>query len=171
MPIEIKVEDGSQVAGANSFVSIAEAREYAANRGVEMPVGDDEIAAMLIRAADYIETLGCKFQGQKTASDQLLQWPRAGVYLHGLEFSSNQIPNEVRLAQKALVIAINSGVDILPNYTNGAFVIEETVGPITTKYADPTAIGVLPTLTQVEAILAPLFGSNACGFKLRTYRV
>ncbi|WBF76993.1 hypothetical protein PSV3_00292 [Septimatrevirus PSV34] len=52
MAITIVVEDGSGVTNANSYVSVADARIYASNRGVELPLDDDELAAMLIRSTD-----------------------------------------------------------------------------------------------------------------------
>ncbi|WEM33665.1 head-tail adaptor [Pseudomonas phage PSA-KC1] len=55
MAITIVVEDGSGVTNANSYVSVADARIYASNRGVELPLDDDELAAMLIRSTDYLK--------------------------------------------------------------------------------------------------------------------
>ena len=108
-----------------------------------------------------------------TNADQALQWPRTDVYLYGSEtaFPSNAIPKELKSAQCAAILAIAEGVDIMPNYSAADFVTEETVGPITTKYADPTKVGITPTLTGVEALLQPLFGSKLEGFSLRTMRV
>jgi hypothetical protein len=102
-----------------------------------------------------------------------LQWPRIDVYLYGSEtaFPSNSIPKELKAAQNATVVALAQGVDIMPNYSASDFVTREKVGPIETEYADPTKVGIVPTLTAVDSLLAPLFGSTATGFALRTMRV
>lgn len=173
MAITITIEDGSNVANANSFVTIAEVRAYAEARGVTLPVTDDSLAVMLIKACDYLEAQANRYQGEIANESQALQWPRIDVYISGSEtaFPSNAIPKQLKSAQSALVVAINEGVDIMPNYSAADFVTEETVGPITTKYADPTKVGIAPTLTGVEALLQPLFGSKLEGFSLRTMRV
>ena len=173
MAITITIEDGSNVANANSFVTIAEVRAYAEARGVTLPVADDSLAVMLIKACDYLEAQANRYQGEIANESQALQWPRIDVYINGSEtaFPSNAIPKQLNSAQSARVVAINEGVDIMPNYSASNFVTEETVGPITTKYADPTKVGIVPTLTAVDSLLAPLFGSTATGFALRTLRV
>ena len=173
MAITITIEDGSNVANANSFVTVAEVRAYAEARGVTLPVADDSLAVMLIKACDYLEAQATRYQGEIANESQALQWPRIDVYLYGSEvaFPSNAIPKELKSAQCAAILAISEGVDIMPNYSAADFVTEETVGPITTKYADPTKVGIMPTLTAVDSLLAPLFGSTATGFALRTMRV
>lgn len=173
MAITITVEDGSNVANANSFVTIAEARSYAVERGVTLSATDDDVAVMLIKACDYLEAQANRYQGEITNESQALQWPRIDVYISGSKtaFPSNAIPKQLKSAQSSLVVAISEGVDIMPNYSAADFVTEETVGPITTKYADLTKIGITPTLTNVEALLQPLFGSTLTGFALRTTRV
>lgn len=158
MPILITVEDGTGVADANSYVTVAEARQYAANRGVTLSAADNDVAAMLIKAVDYLEAQCCRYQGAKVDQNQALCWPRTGVYLGSAEFPSDAIPNSLKAAQNALVMAVNQGIDLLPNTTAADYVTEETVGPITTKFANPVAVGLSPNLNAAEALLAPLFG-------------
>lgn len=172
MAITIVVEDGTGVANANSFVSIADARTYASNRGIALPTDEDELAAMLIQASDYLEAQERRYQGERTSSTQALTWPRKGVFLHCDEVPSNVIPKSLIGAQVQLVIAINDGFDLQPNVSPQDYVIREKVGPIDTEYADPTAVGIMPTFTGVNALLAPLFGECASNkFALRTIRV
>lgn len=173
MPITIIVETGSGVANANSYVSVSEARDYAANRGVTLPVEDDEVAAFLIKATDYLESLACKYQGKKTDCAQSLQWPRTGVVICCVDVAGNAIPKELKQAQMALVLVQNEGLVLQPNITAGDFITEETVGPITTKYANPIQAGITPQFTSVESLLQPLFFASCgqVGFALRTIRV
>jgi len=172
MAITITVEDGSGVAGANSYVSVADARTYAANRGIALPADDDELAAMLIQASDYLEAQECRYQGDRTSSTQALAWPRTGVELNGDVFPTNVIPQSLIGAQVQLAIAINAGFDLQPNISPQDYITREKVGPIETEYADPVAVGIMPTFTAVNALLAPLFGECAANkFALRTLRV
>lgn len=173
MAIVITVEDGSNVADANSFVTLAEVRAYATQRGATLPAADDDLAVMVIKACDYLEAQANRYQGEVANEGQSLQWPRIDVYIGGSEtaVASNAIPKQLKSAQCATVIALAEGVDIMPNYSASDFVVREKVGPIETEYADPTKVGIVPTLTAVDSLLAPLFGSTATGFALRTLRV
>lgn len=172
MAIQIIVEDGSIVAGANSYVSIADARIYAANRGVQLPANDDDVAAMLIKATDYLEAQGCRFKGRKVDCDQPLQWPRKGVYLCCDPYPSDRIPKDLIAAQVKLAMAASEGIVLQPNYSAADMVIEETVDVITTKYADPTSLGYETTFTGVQALLSSLVTDGSCGgISLRGRRV
>ena len=154
------VENGSNVPNANSYVNQANAREYAVARGIDtLPIDDDALAAMLIQAMDYIEAKGCLFQGYPTNTGQALSWPRTGVVINCQDFDANSIPKQLVGAQVQLAIAISKGVDILPTIKPSDFVIEETVGPITTKYSDPAKIALgdmSANVTAVNVLLQPL---------------
>lgn len=172
MTIEITIEDGSGVAGANSYISVEDARTYAEARGSDLSTDDDEVASMLIRASDYLEAQECRFQGKRVSSSQSLAWPRIGVTLNCDEVPQNVIPKSLVAAQVQLAMAISAGFDLQPNISPQDYVTREKVGPIETEYADPTAVGILPTFTAANALLAPLFGECAASrFALRTTRV
>lgn len=176
MAITIVVEDGTGKADANSYVDVAAARQYALNRGVTLG-DDDDIAAQLINATDYLAQFECEYVGYRTTDEQALSWPRTDAYYGGgcsgkLICGPNEIPKQIKDAQCQAVIAQFNGFELMPNYSATNFVTEETVGPITTKYADPLAVGVKPTLTAVDTMLAPLFGKCATsGGMLKTVRV
>lgn len=171
MAIEIIIEDGTEVANANSFVSVSNARIYAANRGVSLPSSDDELAAMLIKANDYLEAQADLFQGERATATQELQFPRSGVYIYGALVPSNIIPKSLISAQVQLAMAINAGLDLQPNVTPGDYVIKEKVGPIETVYANPLHVGIGTTFTAANALLAMLFKPNSTGFSLKVIRV
>ncbi len=171
MAITITVETGAQVVNANSYISVANVRIYAANRGIALPVINDEVAVMIIKANDYLEAQAERYQGEIVSSDQALQWPRKCVYINGALVPSNVIPKSLISAQSQLVIAINAGFDLQPNVAPGDYVVKEKVGPIETEYANPLQVGIEPTFTAAEALLAPLFNSNSKGFSFKTIRV
>lgn len=172
MAINVVIEDGTNVPNANSYVTLAEAREYAANRGVTLPTDNDVLASAVIRSTDYLESKRCEYQGSKTNSTQPLQWPRTGVLLNGDELAPNVIPYELKAAQFQAIIADASGIKLQGDVTAKSYVVREKVGPIEREYSDPTKAGISPVLTAVDAWLAPLFGT--CGQfvgGLRTIRV
>ena len=172
MPITIIVEDGSGVANANSYVDVADARTYAANRGVTLSVDDDIVASQLIRACDYLEAQECRYQGSRTSAAQALAWPRKDVELHCEAVPSNVIPVSLIAAQIQLAMAIHAGFDLQPTISPQDYVTREKVGPIETHYANPQNVGIMPTFTAANALLAPLFGECAADrFTLRTVRV
>lgn len=172
MPITIIVEDGTGVIDANSYVSIDDARIYAANRGITLSADADEVASQLIRANDYLEAQACLYQGRRTSNTQALEWPRTGVVVHCEEVPSNIIPKSLIGAQVQLAMAIDAGFDLQPNISPQDYVVREKVGPIETQYADPISAGIMPTFGAANALLAPLFGlCSSNKFALRTIRV
>ncbi|URA06921.1 virion structural protein [Xanthomonas phage Pfeifenkraut] len=173
MAIQIIVEDGTEVADANAYVDVAAVRAYAEQRGVTLPADDEEVAAMIIKATDYLESFACKYQGRKTDCDQSLQWPRTGVVMCCADYPSNQIPKQLKSAQCAAILIQNEGLVLQPNVTAADYVIEETVGPITTKYANPIQAGISAQFTALDSLLEPLFFASCgqVGLALRTIRV
>lgn len=159
----IVIEDGSVVAGANSFISIDGARSYALDRGTELPTDDDEVAAMLIRASDYLIGKGSEFKGRKVSPLQSLPFPRSGIEIDGYCVPSDSIPVALISAQCQLVMAVADGLTLQPNITAQDYVIEETVDVITTKYASPVQAGVMPVFSAVDALLAPFISDGCCG--------
>ena len=165
------IENGTIVAGANSYVSITEAKAYASARALSLPTLDADIEPLLISAMDYLESKRAQYQGTKTnPANQALQWPRTGVYIDCVEIASDVIPKELKDAQCRLACEQFAGVDIMPTKT-GPFVTEETVGPLTTKYDASQGTGTIPDMTAVDVLLAPLFSQCGQGFTLRTVRV
>ena len=172
MTIAIIVEDGTLIPGANSYESLENVRTYALNRGVILSSVDDELAAMVIKATDYLEAQACKYQGTVVAVDQSLQFPRYGVFLNGEEIAPDVIPNCLKAAQCQLVMALHNGFDLMPTISHRDYVVKEVIGPLETQYADPLQLGTTPVFTAVNALLAPLFGECAASkFVLRTTRV
>jgi len=170
MPITITVEDGTGVANANAYSTVADVRDYALNRGVVLSDDDDKVSAQLINAFDYIETKECEFQGNRVFENSA--FPREGVIVNGVTIAADAIPKLLIAASGQLVVAQSNGIDITPNFVAADYVTEEKVGPLTTKFADPTVVGMAPKLGAVDAALAPLFGVCASvGLGLRTVRV
>lgn len=152
----ITVENGTGVAGANSYITADELRAYAEMRGTALGSDDTEFEQYLIAAMDLIESYRAQFQGEKTDSDNPLQWPRSGVFIDGTEIEDDVIPTELKNAQAQFALDAMSNT-LQPNVAVGASgaVIEKTIGEITLKYANAEQ-RVIPRFTKAEAWLAPL---------------
>lgn len=94
MPITLIVEDGTQPTGANTYASVADADAYWADRASATwaAATDDEKAAALIQATDYLN--GLSWTGRKVAI-RAMSWPRIDVEVDGYVLGSDEIPDEV----------------------------------------------------------------------------
>ena len=130
------VENGSQVAGAESYASVADASTYftaRANAAWAALASDALREAALRQACDYIEAVyGLRWKGERVAITQALSWPRDGVVVDGVELSTTAIPAALMRANIELALKASAG-ELLSD--QGAQVISETVGPISVTYA------------------------------------
>lgn len=123
----IIVEDGSIVAGANSYVSESDLVSFATQRGVVLTSGTEQL---LIKAMDYIESLS--FIGQKSTRDQGLQWPRCNVKVDGYYLDVATIPSELKNGLMQTAIAIDEGNNPLQNTPRSTK--REKVGELEVEY-------------------------------------
>ncbi len=134
----ITVETGAIVTGANSYVSLDDAWDYARARGVTLPVDDGEAEAVILKAMDYLESFDGRFKGDRVERDQALSWPRDGVEIEGWEWGSDEIPRQVLNAQLALIIEINAGEDPYNSSRATLPVVRERIeGAVEVEYANP----------------------------------
>lgn len=156
----IIVEDGTLVAGANSFVTVDEVRQYGEDRGSVMSVNNDDISSHIILSSDYLWQLDGKFKGSKITETQGMPWPRSGVILADeTEITENNIPTAIKRAQIELALYSYLGVNIIPIRTADSPEIKrKKVGPIEKEWFQGSAVLSLPT---VSSYLAPYMRSIA----------
>ena len=106
------IEDGSIVAGANSFTTDAEFQAYATARNITLPATEPERDALQILAVDYLFSVEDKMKGCRVSIEQELPYPRKGVCYNGFAVPSNSIPQALKNAQMELAIQVNTS-DIL----------------------------------------------------------
>lgn len=148
------VEDGSIVDNANSYVTLAEFRTYAATRGVTLPNNDEDAEAILIKAMDYFESYGDRFKGTQVTRDQPLSWPRSGAVIEGWTWSSSEIPRQVISAQLALGIESASGEDLFNPSAAALPVTRERVeGAVEVEYANPTRVSKVTKTAPSQTII------------------
>lgn len=153
MAIEIIVEDGSIVDGANSFLSLADAKLWANNRGVILPSNDDEIAIFLIKAGDFINSKEFKFKGEQVELSQSMSWPRTNVFLNCKKLPDNFIPKQIKEAQLNLMQAASEGMDLQPNINPSTIIKKDKVDVLETEFFGPSEVGILPIFSSAEALL------------------
>jgi len=178
MAINITVEDGTGVVGANSYISVADAITYAANRGIVLPTTPDTVEAWLIRSSDYLNGLRGQYKGLQTYPGTTMQWPRTGVYIDGNTdyLAVDAVPADIAAAQVQLVIALNAGIELDSPIVGGVLpIIREKVDVLETEYATPAMMGAMAgsawgsdSMPAVDALLAPYL-RTVTGF--RVYRV
>jgi len=152
------IEDGSIVADANSYVTIAEYRAYGAARGLTITTDDTLAEQQLIRAMDHLLTYEGDYQGYRVSDVQTLSFPRSPVYVYGVD-QSELIPENIKNGQSRFAYDAASS-DLLTTGT-GQEVIEEQVGPLKTKYNPNGSTNPQQTFTEALAIIDPLFTEGA----------
>lgn len=161
------IEDGSGVEGANSYVSVAEARAWAVVRGLTF--GSDAITEQaLLKAMDYVESLRSRFSGSKTSATQALQWPRTGATLDGALMEDDFIPVELKNGLIQLAYEAQT-VDLQPTGT-GQEILSEKVDVLETTYAERGTGSIVPQFNKAMAFLEPLFKTGGLG-AFRTLRI
>ena len=128
------VEDGSIVAGAESYISVTDADAYFLARSNAAWAALDTTAkeAALRKGTDYMEAR-YRWRGERVSDTQALSWPRSCVYVDGVLLASDAVPEAIRRACAELAVRA-SAADLAPDV--GAQVKSETVGPISVTYAD-----------------------------------
>lgn len=153
------VEDGTGLAGAESYVSLLDADDYHGRRAnaAWMTASETAREAALLNATAYIDATYA-FSGSPRLTTQSLAWPRA--FFTGL-------PPNLRVATMELALRALDGPllpDVKASTTTGQL-IQQTIGPITEKYAagGVTVTSSGPRYPLIDRLLAPLIGTAAAG--------
>ncbi|MEG0322884.1 MAG: hypothetical protein RR619_02730 [Raoultibacter sp.] len=156
--IDMIVEDGSIVDGANSYVTIAEARKFALSRSGALPEDDEGLKANLINATDYVDTFYPRFGGRRVDSDQPLQFPRSNLFIFGGRYPNDKIPKQVKDAVCQLAIDIQTTGPLQTESSTYALKRTKIEG-LEQEFAVGSTAKVAPTKQHQKALgfLTPLF--------------
>lgn len=159
--MSIIVEDGTVVAGANSYVTRAETNDYfkCTNDTVWSSVTNNDKDAAIINASRYLQQMyRLKWLGSRVEPAQAIDWPRSGVpvvdYFDpfsnsapvSLSFQNtyfipeNEIPQEVKDAQMLLArsqIDDSGGLTVRLQGPLGRQTSKEKVGSLEVHYMTP----------------------------------
>lgn len=170
MAFEIIVETGAGVENANSYVAMSDADNYFEMMGKsdewapDSP--DDARMSALIRGAAYVDRkYSDKWPGSKThGRAQSLAWPRTGAYDSSkVLVEDDEIPREIKRAQmEAAIRELASPGSLSPDVVGGERIRREKVEGIEIEYApDSLQDSVVPVITAIDEILAPLIGTRS----------
>lgn len=119
------VEDGSGVAGANSFISLIDFLDFAEQHNFALPDDEDLSVGWLRRAAFAMQVMDWK--GSLVDADQAMPWPRSGVYVDGELLSESAIPRGIVYGQAMLALEMYAEDASAAEAGGGAAVGEESV--------------------------------------------
>jgi hypothetical protein len=165
--VSLTIEDGTNVADANSYATRAEIVEYAAVRGVTI-ADVDASDVFAVKAMDYIERQA--FKGSPSYGPpgviQALQFPRTGIEYQGAFLAADAIPPLLKKAQCEAAMLISKGIELEPNRAADAQSIKvDKIGPLQTEYFAP--VDYSATTPNLDALLKPLL---SVGFGLTVIR-
>lgn len=160
------VEDGSIVPGADSFISVADARDLAAKFGKHLPADDTACETALRQAVLYIQLSEPQMCGRRVSAEQSLCYPRTGVSINGFPVANNVIPETLKMAQVAAAQEFGSGVVARGNDDGRVTSHEEVVGAVVAEYFNNGNAGNTVKLTAADDALKPLIcgGNNGWSF-------
>lgn len=154
------IEDGTIVAGADSFVEASELVTYAANYGLTIPATEAAQEILLRRA--YLQMTALSWKGEIVSAVQTGAWPRMNVYIgagSGLIWNrpstivndfivpANTIPLAIKNGQMALAAEIYAD-DTTPAESKQGAITREKVGPLETEYAEAKSWITRPAATR-----------------------
>jgi len=153
------VEDGTGLADAESYCSVAQANAYHAALGNQAwaNLASDTLREQNLRkATNFMRQLyRMAWQGKPTKSTQALDWPRYDVEVNDYWLASNVVPVEVKNACAELALKAIAG-PLVVDLTQG--VKSKKVGPLEFVYDENS-----PRHTQylaVDRMLAPLLNGG-----------
>ncbi len=166
------VEDGSNVSGAESYISVADADTYHVKRGNTawgiLTTDAKEVA--LRKATDYmVQTYRTQWAGARKYADQTLDWPRydvpkfdspSGYGVYPDYYADDIVPGEVKvacaeLALKTLTASLAPDIDRITK--------REKVGQLEVEYDNSAGVP-YKKYRAIDNLLRPMLmalGSNS----------
>jgi len=164
--MSLVIETGGGLPNAESYATVAFFKSFAASLGETVPTTEKECEVLLRKGMEPMQR-GDDYLGCRYSRDQALDWPREGVVVDRFAYATSELPSQLARAQCVYAIEAHKGTDLMPTRpanTQGA-IVEETVGPLTTRYAESGMAITVPKVERAERILRPLL-RNAGGIRL-----
>ncbi|HID7510335.1 TPA: DnaT-like ssDNA-binding protein [Enterobacter hormaechei] len=164
------VETGNIVPGADSYISLSDARALAAKYGYVLPADDTEAEAALRNGAMYVGLQEPALCGKRVSAAQSLSFPRTGISLYGFQVANNVIPDQVKLAQLIAGVEYGNGADVRGISDGRVTTMERVEGAVTVQYANNGNTGATITITAAMDALRPLLCGANNGSSFNVYR-
>ena len=167
------VEDGTPVAGSNTYVDVGNVDTYLSDYGKASAkwsaASASEKGAAVLRAAQIMRArYGGQWLGERTERSQPMQWPRKDLIdFDGYEYDNHTIPPEVQHCQIEIAILVIAGESVVNDKVQKASHVQsEKVGPIsTTFFPNAPSIDLFPWIDQLVGEFA-IAGSNKTGMSI-----
>lgn len=162
--MSIIVEDGTGLATAESYISVAAATTYlnAIGNITWAALATDALREQALRRATHFMTghYRLRWNGTRMTMTQALDWPRSLVPLKDAPFATyyanDTVPTEVKNACASLALRAST-ITLLADQTQRKSSV--TVGPISTTYEAGSKVAT--TYAEIDAMLRPfLNGGN-----------
>jgi hypothetical protein len=160
--VGVVVEDGTGLANANSFNTVADVITYASDRGLDFansPTDSDAVAAC-IKAGDYLRNeLRFRYNGTRQTATQRMPYPRNGASeVGGLAVPSNTVPWRLKDAHAELTILAYADEDLQPDLDNGGLLVSvDKLDVLETDFFAPTGFQAI-TRIPGEALRVSVLG-------------
>lgn len=162
------VEDGTGIAGADSFATEAAFEAFCEANGL---TATGDIEGALVRGSRWLDgEFGARYPGTRThGRDQGLGWPRTDACdREGNEIPDDVVPKEIiEAAILAAIREIASQGSLAPDVAGGGAVRREKLGSMEVEYANADgrrAAG--PRFPEIEGLLAGLIKPRSLSFRV-----
>ena len=164
----IIVEDGTIVADANSYVTLAEVRAYATLRGITVPAADGDLEKHLHLAMDWFESED--FPSARLDATQSLSFPRDAIVVDGIRYMEGAIP---KLVKQIICEATCTSVTIAlqPQFAGSSLgqLKRKKVDVLEKEYFPSQGTSsYMPILAKLDALMEKLLYAD--GFRLTVLR-
>ena len=158
------IEDGSIVAGADSYQSLADARTDAANRGLTLDA-NDVIAEAQLRQGYYYLTSNYErvIQGFRVSPNQTGMMPRNYMEAYGFPVANTAIPVAFKQSQVNAAAIVASGADMNAAQTGQDLASFNVDGVYSESYRTDSRTVLVPKIASIDQLLFPYTkaGANA----------
>lgn len=165
------VEDGSIVAGAESYASVSYADAYwtVRNDSVWGAYDTAKKEAALRAATQYIDAT-YKFRGELREASQSLLWPRTGFYGDsGKYYGPEEVPQAVKDATCELAYEWGANGAFMPPADRGNGIKRVKAGSVEVEYTDGAST--TKSFLFAARLLADVSMGGANGLNMRLQRV
>ena len=162
------VETGSIVAGADSYISLVDARTMAALYGWALPATDPAAEIALRNGANYVGLFEPEMKGSRVSAEQSLAYPRKDATVFGFDISETSIPGRLQIAQIAAAVEIGAGLDPRASTDGRVVASEQVTGAVAVSYFNNGNTGATVRITKAIDALKPLLfsGNNGISFNV-----
>lgn len=156
------VEDGTGLVDSDSYISLADARTFAANYGITLPTDDTEAEITLRQGTKYVDLQEDCFAGDRLNDTQALAYPRD---------DDRGMPKALGRATVYAAAEFALGTDVRATDDGKAIASEEVTGAVAVSYFNNGKTGGTVTITRaMDALKSLLVTCKNNGFEFGVYR-